>query len=219
MPDPSLEKKKLNIKEVGLKGAIVHFWTYYKWFAIIPAIVLGMLIYSICAYRQETKTYDLKIAMINAHKNGILLFDAYSESIGHEVVVDTNYFYPTNEESIYIDTDMASSLQKLSSEFQSGLIDMMVTNSRCIKEYTTYAFRDLREILDADQLAQLEAQERVYYLESEEGESIPVGILVSGLDFFEPAYPGSEEKHYLVISKFTDKKEEEKLLMEYVFFS
>jgi hypothetical protein len=39
------------------------------------------------------------------------------------------------------------------------------------------------------------------------------------MEFFYPAYNGSEEKHYLMLSKFSSKTEEERLLIEYLFFS
>ena len=37
MPDPSLEKKKVSVKEVGVKGVLIHFWTYYKWWGTEPS--------------------------------------------------------------------------------------------------------------------------------------------------------------------------------------
>ena len=218
MPDPSLEKKKLNFKEVGVRGTIVHLWTYYKWWAIIPLIVIIMVVYTIIAYRQETKKVYLKIAMVNAYQDGMDLFVDYSKSIGHEVVVDTSYFHPTNEDSVYLTTDQATSIQKLATQYQSGLIDIMVTNSRAAQEYTERAFLDLRDVLDENEMKQLEEEGLIYYLESEEGEKVPVGINVTGMEFFEPAYPGSEEKHYLLLSSFSNKKEEEKLILEYLFF-
>ena len=39
------------------------------------------------------------------------------------------------------------------------------------------------------------------------------------MEFFEPVYNGSEEKHYIMLSNFSEKKEEERLLLEYLFFS
>ena len=218
MPDPSLEKKKLNIKEVGIGGAIVHVWTYYKWWIIIPVIVIGMIVYTVTSYMKETKKEYLKIAMVNAHQDGMDLFIEYSKSIGHEVVVDTTYIHPTNDDSVYLNSDQTTSIQKLTTQYQSGLVDIMVTNSRAAQEYTERAFLDLREVLDESQMKQLEEEGLIYYLDSEEGETVPVGINVTGMEFFEPAYPGSEEMHYLFLSSFTDKKEEEKLILEYLFF-
>ena len=40
MPDPSVEKPKLNMKEMGFKKSVIHLWTYYKWYAIIPLIII-----------------------------------------------------------------------------------------------------------------------------------------------------------------------------------
>ena len=226
MPDPSVEKKKLNIKEVGIRGAIVHFWTYYKWWVIIPAIVIGVLGSMLYSYLSATKKAYLNIAIVNGrYESEDVLFKEYEKKIGKEFIVDSSFHAPGNEDSIYVSQDITASVMKLDSLISGGVVDIVVTNARSIKEYGKNGVRDLRDVLSEEQIRILEEKDMIFYLSPEdvddEGdwESYPAAINVTDLPFFTPAYEGSEEKHYLMLSARSDKKEEERLLLEYIFFS
>lgn len=219
MPDPSLEKPKLDIRKMGFAGTAVHLWTYYKWWLIIPVIVIVMIVYSITSYIKETKKAYLNIAMVNAYEDGMDLFLDYSDSIGKEILVDTTYRHPQNEDPLMMTEQMSASVQKLATSIQDGIVDVVITNSRALKEYTYTGFIDLREVLSEEQMQALNERGMIYTLPDEDGNEIPVGIYISDMKFFEPAYPDFPEKHYLVLSAYSDKKKEEKLLLEYLFFS
>ncbi|MBR3057438.1 MAG: hypothetical protein IKG93_05650 [Clostridiales bacterium] len=220
MPDPSLEKKKLNIKEVGVRGAIVHFWTYYKWWVIIPVIVIAIVVSLLTSYLQATKKAYLNIALVNArYDGGDAVFAGFSEQVGKKLIVNSTYHAPGNEDSIYYDQDMTASVQKLIASISGGVVDVVVTNARSIKEYGENGVRDLRTVLTAEQLQELETRQVLFYIDFASETNVPVAINVTGMPIFEPAYNGSEEKHYLFLSPFSDKTEEEKLLLEYLFFS
>lgn len=220
MPDPSLEKKKLNIKEVGVRGAIIHFWTYYKWWVIIPVIVIACVISLVSSYLKANKKTYLNVIMVNArYDGGPVVFDAYAKSIGQEITVDSTYHAPTNEDSTETNTDMIASMQKLVAQITGGVVDIVVTNARSIKEYGENGVRDLRTVLSPEQITKLEQQEKLFYLDFAAEAHVPVAINVTGMESFEPAYEGSEEKHYLFLSAFSDKTKEEKLLLEYFFFT
>lgn len=219
MPDPSLEKPKLNLKEMGFKKSVIHLWTYYKWWVIIPVIVIAIIVSFVSSYLKATKKTYLTIACVNARYESNHVFDEYAESIGQEISVDCTYHYPTNEDSTYYSQDMTNSIQKLVSLMQSEVVDIVFTNSRAIKEYGESGVRDLSEVLSKEQLDDLESRGILFHLELPYGRSYPAGINVTNLEFFDPVYNGSEEKHYLMLSKFSSKTEEEKLLIEYLFFS
>ncbi|MBR2751950.1 MAG: hypothetical protein IKD90_12565 [Clostridiales bacterium] len=219
MPDPSLEKKKLNIKEVGIRGAIVHFWTYYKWWVIIPVICIAIITSLVTSYLSATRKAYLNIAMVNArYEGGKVVFAGFAEKVGKELIIDSTYHAPTNEDSIDVSQDMTISMQKLVTSISGGVVDVVVTNSRSIKEFGENGVRDLRTVLSPEQIAELERREILFYLDFEAEAHVPVAINVTGMKIFEPAYEGSEEKHYLFFSAFSDKTEEEKLLAEYLFF-
>ena len=219
MPDPSLEKPKLNLKKMGFKKSVIHLWTYYKWWVIIPVIVIAIIISFVNSYLKAAKKEYLSIACVNARYESNHIFDEYAKSIGQTISVDCTYHFPTNEDSSYLSQDMTNSVQKLVSLMQSEVIDIVVTNSRAIKEYGEAGVRDLSEVLSKEQLEDLENRGILFYLELEGGKRFPAGINVTDMDFFYPAYNGSEEKHYLMLSKFSSKTEEERLLIEYLFFS
>ncbi len=219
MPDPSLEKKKLNIKEVGVRGAIVHFWTYYKWWVIIPVIVIICIFSLVNSYLKATRKTYLNVVMVNArYDGGPLVFAEYEQSIGQEITVDSTYHAPTNDQSIDVSTDLVNSQQKLISLLTSGVVDIVVTNARSIKELGQNGVRDLHTVLTDEQIAELEQRDMIYYMDFESEQHVPVAINVTGLESFEPAYSGSDEKHYMFFSPFSDKTKEEKLLAEYFFF-
>ena len=221
MPDPSLEKKKVSVKEVGVKGMIVHFWTYYKWWVIIPVIVIAVLTSMLLSYLSATKKAYLNIAIVNGHYEAEdTIFNEYEQKIGKEFIVDSTFHAPTNEDSIAMTQDMTASVMKLNSLISGGVVDIVITNSRQIKELGPNGVHDLRDILTEEQIRELEARDILFILEPEDGEvaSYPAAINITGMDYFQPAYEGSEEKHYLMISAVSEKKEEVKLLLEYLFF-
>ena len=220
MPDPSLEKKKLNLREMGVKGAAIHLWTYYKWWVIVPVLVILAATSLIRSYIEGSKKAYLNIAMVNCDSQNVEdLFTPYSEKVGKEIVLEPTYFAPTNEDSINVSQEMIASNQKLTAKITGGVTDIVITNARMIQEYGENGLKDLRIVLDETQIKELEERGVLYYLDFESEAHVPVAINVTGMEFFEPAYHDSEEKHYLFLSAFTDKKEEEKLILEYLFFS
>ena len=78
MPDPSLEKPKLNLKKMGFKKSVIHLWTYYKWWVIIPVIVIAIIISFVNSYLKATKKEYLSIACVNARYESNHIFDEYA---------------------------------------------------------------------------------------------------------------------------------------------
>ena len=219
MPDPSVEKPKLNLKEMGFKKSVIHLWTYYKWYAIIPLIIIFVIVSMIHSYLSETKKDYLNIAFVNAHQEAEDIFKDYASSIGKKIRVDYSFFAPKNDDSVYVDPEMAASVQNLASLLRDGTVDVIFTNARSIKEYGASAVGDLRQTLSEDQLKELKEKDRILYLTDDSGNEVPCAILVTGIAMFEPAYSDSTEKHYLMVNPFSEKKEETRLLIEYIFFS
>ncbi|MBP5186900.1 MAG: hypothetical protein J6040_07585 [Clostridiales bacterium] len=219
MPDPSVEKPKLNMKEMGLKKSVIHLWTYYKWYAIIPLIIIIVIVSMIHSYISETKKDYLNIAFVNAHQEADDIFKDYEASVGKKIRVDSTFFAPKNDDSVYVEPEMAASVQNLASLLRDGTTDVIFTNARSIKEYGTSAVGDLRKTLSDAQLKELNDKDMILFLTDENGNEVPSAILVTGLPMFEPAYAESDEKHYLMINPFSEKKEETRLLVEYIFFS
>ncbi|MBQ0011426.1 MAG: hypothetical protein KBT07_01825 [Clostridiales bacterium] len=219
MPDPSLEKPKLDLKKMGFKKAVIHLWTYYKWWVIIPIIVLIIIGSFIHSYLTATKKGYLNIVLVNArYECSEVMFADYAEQIGEKIIVQSDYVVPDNDDSIDVSQEMIANQQKLVTSLTEGVIDICITNSRAISEYGENGVLDLRLVLSEEQIQDLEERDMIYYMDFEAEEHVPIAINVTGLPYFEPAYEGSEEKHYLFLSKYSDKYEEEKLLLEFLFF-
>lgn len=219
MPDPSLEKKKVSVKEVGVKGVLVHFWTYYKWWVIIPVLVIGIIFSLVSSYLKASRKAYLNIILVNArYESSDIVFEDFKQAVGKELIIDSTYHAPTNEDSIDLSQDMIASMQKTVSMITGGVVDVVITNSRAIKEYGENGVRDLRTVLSAEQLEKLEQKEVLFYLDFANESHVPAAIDITGMDRFEPAYNGNDEKHYLFLSAYSDKTEEEKRLLEFLFF-
>lgn len=219
MPDPSLEKPKFSLRDMGFRKAVIHIWTYYKWYFIIPIIVIGVLLSMLNSYLKATRKEYLNIVLVNARYESDTIFDDYAKSLGVRISVDSTFHYPTNEDGLTMSQDVASEVQKLAALVRSGVTNVLITNARSIKEFGQSGVRDLRQVLTESQFADLEARGMIYYLELEDGSSYPAGINITDVEFFKAAYEGSEEKHYLIISNWDEKIEEERKLLEYLFFS
>ena len=220
MPDPSLEKKKVSVKEVGVKGVLIHFWTYYKWWVIIPVLVIGIIFSLVSSYLKASRKAYLNIILVNArYESSDIVFADFAEHVGKELIIDSTYHAPTNDDSIDLSQEMIASMQKTISMITGGVVDVVITNARSITEYGQNGVRDLRTVLSADQIEQLREQDILYCIDFENEANVPVAINITGMERFEPAYNGNDEKHYLMLSAYSDKTEEEKLLLEYLFFN
>lgn len=219
MPDPSVEKPKLDLKKMGFKKSVIHLWTYYKWYAIIPLIIIFVIVSMIHSYLSETKKDYLNIAFVNAHQEADDIFKDYEASIGKKIRVDSTFFAPTKDESIYVEPEMAASVQNLASLLRDGTTDVIFTNARSITEYGTDAVCDLSTLLSEEQMKELKEKDMILYLTDAEGKEVPSAILISDLPMFTPAYSEAKEKYYFMFSAFSEKKEETRLLAEYIFFS
>ena len=88
---------------------------------------------------------------------------------------------------------------------------MLCTNTRAIDEYSVNgAFVDLRQICGEAFIS--EYADYIYYVND-----IPIGIDVDASEILSTAYLDSDEKHYLVVTKFTDKVDRIEALIDYLY--
>lgn len=218
--DAHTDGEKLSFKEMGFKKSVVHLWTYYKWWVIIPLIAIVILGSFLNSYLNARKKGYLNIILANArYESSEYMFADYAEMIGEKILVDSDFVVPGNDDSVDVSTDMVADQQKMSTLLSEGVTDIFVTNARVIVDYGENGVLDLRKVLSAEQIADLENRGMLYYLDFENEAHVPVAINITDDPYFQAAYDGSDEKHYLFLSAFSDKYEEEKLLLEFLFFS
>ena len=178
VPDTALTKTK---KKIGF------FLDYYKWFIIIPAIVIVIAVVMITSYLSESKDRALELSIMNAAFEIPDIFYAvendYVEYTGNEIDakdirIEYNFRYPNTDAGVVdFSQDEAVSSQKFNAMVIAGRVDVAITNTWVINAFSaTDSTLDLREIYDEDFLKRYE--EKIYYVKDSNGDKIPVAFYI-----------------------------------------
>lgn len=162
------------LKKVWKK--IDHFWEYYKWFAIVPAAVIGITVSFVYTYRVENQPIALGIGLVNTSEVGdaILAFQVdYVEDRNLELPVKVEYDF-THPEGMMAGTlqtnDMVASLHRYQGCATSGKVDVSFVTDWVVDEYMEIPlYADLRDLFDEKFLA--EHEDKIYYVIQEEIEA------------------------------------------------
>ncbi|MCR4648427.1 MAG: hypothetical protein K5776_05040 [Lachnospiraceae bacterium] len=210
--EPEEEEEVVQKSEFFRK--LEFFWDYYKWFVIVPAIIIAITVIMIVTYIEESRERALELAIINAVDvpNLILEVDndyvAYSDTVptANDVRIETSIEYPnTNDAQEYISQSEATSMEKFNAMVIAGRVDAVVTNTWVADIFSiSDATLDLREICDEEFLK--EREDLIYYAKNSEGENIPVAFYVTRASFNE-CY--DEDKPPVVVSFDTAAHKEE----------
>lgn len=212
----NIDAEKVNIDSQNMskdaKRSLAYFWDYYKWYVIVPLVVVAVIISIIVTLVQENSKKYLSVAMVNVTKECDDLFKSYEDLVGESISLNYEYRHPKGSDNFYsYDDEINASIQKLQAHIITGRVDVIVTNSRAINEYCeNSAFMDLRSVLDEDYIDNL--QDYLYYYND-----IPVGIDVSGSVILNDAYLNSEENHYLVVSNYSKNVDAAKDFIIYLY--
>lgn len=156
-------EEREKIKNGTLKEKASYFWEYYKWYVIIPAIIIVFL---------GTTIYQ-KVTEPETILNGILLntYNEHSDASSREVIdafskqqkIDTKEYEVSLNTSLTFDSDNPSNttnsdtIQALVAWLAAGTVDFICTdiNSSTDFAYNGY-FIDLREILSKEEIQKYE---------------------------------------------------------------
>ena len=177
-PDTPIEKAK---KKAGF------FFDYYKWYAIIPAIILVIATVLITSYLSEKRERALELSVINARYDIPNLIHAVEndytrytgENIsGKDIRIEFDLQYPNTAEGDGNFSQMEIvSMQKFNASVIAGRVDIALTNTWVIDDFSiTDSTLDLREIFDEEFIK--EHDDVVYYATNSEGEKIPVAFYI-----------------------------------------
>ncbi len=213
--DEAINKENINSEKKMSKDArrsLAYFWYYYKWHTIITILVVGAIIAFAVSFYEERKEYFLSVCFVNVTTEcGDILKD-YEKVVSGEINVTYDYRHAKVRDPYYVSDDgINASVQKLQTVIVSGRADVVCTNTRAIDEYSVNsAFIDLREVCDEEFIS--EYSDYIYYVGD-----IPIGLDVMQSDILASAYIDSDESHYLVITRFTDKTDRIKSLIDYLY--
>lgn len=190
------------------------FWEYYKWFVIIPAIIVVICIIFVTSYIDESREVDLDISIMNT--DGVM--DAYSAIMKEypkyknvaagdmDIRIEYNLSYPliVGEAAGVSDTDIAA-IQKFVAMVKAGRVDVAITNTWVVDDFSSSAVAsDLSAWLSEDLLE--EYGDRIYYATTTEGVTYPAAIYLYGCPFL--SYYDDENPPVLVSFTFSEHTEE-----------
>ena len=196
----------------NFKKKIGFFVDYYKWFVIIPAIIIVIAIVMITSYISESRERALELSIVNAkYEIPDLMYavehdfiDYTGENItGNDIRIVYDLQYPDTSTGQEAFTQAENvSMQKFNA---SGRVDAALTEFWVVNDYSvTDATLDLRELFDEDFLK--DHEDRVYYARDSSGEKIPVAFYIDA-KVVKDAYP--DDAKPLVVSFDTSEHKEE----------
>lgn len=156
-------EERENIKNGTWKQKAAYFWEYYKWYVIVPAIIIISLVWYI--HHMVTKTDDvLHGLLINAHNvEAQTTADEIAADFIEEMKIDTKEYSVTFNTSVtYIANDTSGTAnyettQAMMAWIAAGTIDFMSGDMDAMTDlaYKQYLV-DLREVLTKEEIAQYE---------------------------------------------------------------
>lgn len=185
------KKERENMKDAPFKMKLQYFWDYYKWYVIIPVVIIIAL--SNYIYHAVTDPETIL--------NGVLLNCGYLETADASTALIQGlyeeYEIDTKEEEITFNTtltyssadnaDNYSSTQALMAWSSAGVLDFMCADKDAMTElaYKGY-FADLRETLTEEEQALYEP----YFLYIDQGVIDQINEAYDNMDnTFVPVYP------------------------------
>ena len=207
----------------NVKKSIGFFIDYYKWFVIIPAIIIVITIIMITSYLSESRERALELSIVNAKfEIPDLMYAVENDFIDYtgenitgkdiRIVYDLQYTDTSGGDQVFSQSENVS-MQKFNASVIAGRVDIALTESWVVNDYSvTNATLDLREIFDEDFLK--DHEDKVYYARDSSGEKIPVAFYIDA-KIVKDAYPDDAEP--LVVSFDSAKhKEEARRFMEWL---
>lgn len=187
--EKKVEKPDTFLRRVG--KSLGFFWDYYKWFVIIPAIVIIMGSIFLTEWINEKKEKTLEVAVVNTYDITDLMNAIevrYPNERGLDVSekrisVEYNLQYPKSSiNETTIDDIAVASMQKFTAMITAGRVDAAILSTWALDAYAeTEAAMDLREVFDGEFL---EAnKDRIYYYTMSNGTTYPVGLYVGDCNF------------------------------------
>lgn len=222
--EEEVEEEEKELTSFGkFKKKIGFFVDYYKWFVIIPAIIIVIAVIMITSYLNESRERALELSIMNAaYDIPDVIYYIENDYIGYtgnaidakDIRMEINLQYPDAEKvGSDLTQDEVTSMQKFNAMVIAGRVDIAMTNTWVIDAYSiTDSTLDLRELFDEDFLK--EHEEEIYYAKDSTGEEIPVAFYIKA-DVIKNAYE-DEELPLVVSFDSSAHREETKRFMEWI---
>lgn len=185
------EEVKKDTKFRRILRSIGYFWDYYKWYVIIPLLIIIIVVTFIDNYLKENRNFALRIAIVNESEVVDTLntidaeYPAYRGLDPKESPIRIEYDFSYPKERMVatnISREQVTYMQKFNAMVVGGKADVVISNTWLLDDYSVNKnMVDLRNVFDEEFMTEYE--DRLYWYISDEGERFPVGIYVDDCDF------------------------------------
>lgn len=238
-----IKSEKEKIKEKSFKERLAYFWEYSKWYVLIGLVAVVLLTQTVVT---EINKKDVVLKGILIDGTGVLEEPAILQEFYRE-----NGFDPAKQE-IYLNTGLAlnggipsvvtTSYQRIHAGIGAEDTDFLMGYEYAIQRFaydTSRVFADLRDILSAETLAELEAY--LYYVDAsviekiknapkeefplpdpkkpeEMGQPVPVAVDISACKEFASVYYTPDSAVYIAVVTNAPHKELTARFIEHLLF-
>lgn len=175
------------------KKSFGHFWEYYKWYAIVPFLIIIIIVSCVSSYLENTRPISLSVALVNTNYVTTALasfqYDYTSEKgidIDKEPVkVSTNLVHPSeiNEDTLR-DDGMIGNIQRLQAMMQTEQVDVFIGTDWVLTDYEkSDVFVDLREIFSEEYLE--EHKDNICYIPDSQENPLPIAMYLPECKYLE----------------------------------
>lgn len=177
-----IKEQKDKLAQKTWKDKCKYFWDYYKIYTIVGIV----LVIIVASFVKDLLTNNQKSVFQATIINSEIQFmdDKYETEFGKYLGIDTGKekVIFDNTYGIHLDnTDQmtVASSQKIVANTQLALIDVMIAPKDVIEYYAGVDFlSDIRNVISAEQFEELDEHGNICYAKTENGNKIPVGIVV-----------------------------------------
>lgn len=202
-------KLAADLKPMTWNQRVDHLWTYYKGFLFVLAVVVLTLSVVVTMISSQADEIVVGGVVVNTglHPDGMLyMTDEYKAEIAPDdkhKLVNLEYTIVSDMDDIENGESSLYSSMILSARVSGGMLDYMILDKFAMEYYITHeVYLDLREFFTEEELAELEAQQKVIYAMQEGGtERWPIAIDVSDMPFFKE-YVTTEGETYFALSGY-----------------
>lgn len=219
-------KYKEEIQDMGPGRRIGHFMRYYKWFVIIPAIVLACVIAIIITVHRNLQPVGLSYMILNVKDEDVLDTSFYEDFVAQFDIPDNyqetssttyhvKYADYLEREDIYLSSS-STDYYRISTNCEAGNFDVIITDMDGLKYLSRIdIIQVLSNTLDSSVYDSLEKY--IVYVDGPYG-SETFGLDISDTDFARGLNTGYSKVYIAIPSNTACKSNKNALrLLEYIY--
>lgn len=180
------KEQKTPFKELSFGAKVGYIFHYYRYYILAAVLVIAAAASFIISYRRNNYDTVCSIIVVDGKITG---YDSSSDAItagfteylgidGKQKRVECDYHYSLKEQAL--DQEAAISRSKIYMLASTSSIDGYLSNEENIDYFSTdqeVFFKDLREILTADELTAV--ADNIIYFTKSDGTQVPIAVRLS----------------------------------------